>query len=89
MGKKLKFHFQECFWGSPVIPLREAFKKQNKKCGFFPQLPDPPPLKCGNTFWGDKKILKFSPKNDLPTHKNSKFWSLVSVRGIPTLEGDI
>ena len=50
--------------------IREAFQK-NKKCGFFPQLPDPIPLlKCGNTFWGGKKILKFSPKNDRPTHKN-------------------
>ena len=30
--------------------IREAFNKEkNKKCGFFPHLPDTPPLpKCGN-----------------------------------------
>ena len=29
--------------------IREAFKK---KMWISPQPPDPPPLKCGNTFWG-------------------------------------
>ena len=33
-----------------------AFKKKNKKCGFFP----PPTQKCGNTFWG-KKIVSYIP----------------------------
>ena len=45
----------ECLHGhvnniSQVV-LREAFKKKNKKCGFFPH------LLCGNTFWGEKIFL--------------------------------
>ena len=52
-----------------IILFREAFKKKNKKCGYFPPL-GPPPLKCGNTFWGEKIFLQFHPENDLPTCKN-------------------
>ena len=50
--------------------MREAFKKKDKKCGFFPPPLDPPPLKCGNTFCGKNFFLQFHPENDLPTHKN-------------------
>ena len=74
-----------------------SLKKNKITILLFVDSPPPPPkvwkikvplkmiLKCQNTFWGNKFFLQFSPKNDLPTHKNLKFWSLVSV--ILTLEG--
>ena len=68
--------------------LKASLRKALKKLWIFPHFlyPQPPKvrkikvplkmiLKCQNTFWV-QKILQFPPENDLPTHKNLKFWSL-------------
>ena len=55
-------------------PLREAFKKI-KLVDFF-NTSWTPPLKCGNTFWGEKNF-QFYPGNDLPTHKNWMKWDKI------------
>ena len=62
-----------------IIKKKSILGKRSKKkkmCGFFPHLPDPP-LKCGNTFWGQKFFLHFYPENDLPTHKNWMKWDKI------------
>ena len=44
-------------------------------------------LKVSKHILGEQNFLQISPENDLPTHKNLKFWSV--VRDILTLEGGI
>jgi len=49
-----------------------------KSVNFFSFLP-PSLSEVSKLIWGGGgNFLQFSPENDLPTHKNLKFWSLVT-----------
>ena len=67
-------HFLARF--SPVFRVLLG-KPSKKKSVDFSTPPRYPPLKCGNTFLGEKNFHQFYPENDLPTHKNWMKWDKI------------